>query len=442
MGKQDGSARRVTIGPVDDSATRFLHVDIDAFFASVEILKDPSLRGKPVVVGGKGPRSVVAAASYEARRFGVNSAMPMTVALRRCPHAVVVPVDGAAYASYSARVMAILESFTPLVQPLSVDEAFLDVSGVRRLWGSPGEIAARIRARVAYETGLTCSVGVAATMFMAKLASGKAKPDGLLVVPPDQVEAFLAPLPVIELWGVGPALAERLRKIGVETAGELAETPESLLRRAVGAAASGRLRDLARGIDSRQVTPQRQEKSIGHENTFGVDVLRRDELAGVLLSQSEDVARRLRAAGVAARTLTLKLRYADFRTVTRSRTLAEPSNVAQRIYREVDELLRELWIEPEPIRLIGVRAERLTRESDSPALVDPDEEWRGAERAIDALTQRFGAGTIAPAKLLRVRRRYASGLDLSTGRGLASYNGQLETSRDELSGHADSASRS
>jgi DNA polymerase-4 len=401
MSKQDGSSRQVTTGPVDDSATPILHVDMDAFFVSVELLKRPDLRGKPVLVGGTAGRGVVSAASYEARRYGVNSAMPMSLALQRCPNAVVLRGDYASYSEYSRRVMTIFEEVTPLVEKLSIDEAFLDVSGARRLHGSPAEIAWGLRRRVHDETGLTCSVGVAATKFVAKVASSRAKPDGMLVVPADRTLEFLHPLPVSALWGVGKVTEESLARIGLRTVGDVAAMPRDALERALGPALASKLGHLSMGIDARDVVTGRDEKSIGHEVTFGYDLTDLEQLRRELLRLSDDVAVRLRRAGLVGRTVVLKLRYGDFRTVTRSRTLGEPTDVARRIYDEASAALGELAGDGARIRLIGVRAEQLRPSGSGAMLWDPDEEWREAERTIDEVTARFGRGAVRPASLVR-----------------------------------------
>ena len=401
MSKQDGSSRQVTTGPVDDSATPILHVDMDAFFVSVELLKRPDLRGKPVLVGGTAGRGVVSAASYEARRYGINSAMPMSVALQRCPNAIVLRGDYSSYARYSKQVMRIFEQHTPLVEPLSIDEAFLDVSGARRLHGSPAEIAWTIRERVHAETGLTCSIGVAATKYVAKVASSRAKPDGMLVVPAAQTVAFLHPLPVSALWGVGRVTEESLLRLGLRTVGDVAAMPHEALERAVGPALAARLGQLANGIDPRDVHTTRTEKSIGHENTFDHDLVDPVEIRRELLRLSNNVAVRLRKGGLVGRTVTLKLRYGDFRTVTRSRTLAEPTDVARRIYDEASDALGELIGDGERVRLIGVRAEHLRPSGSGAMLWDPDEEWRDAERTIDEVAAKFGTGAVRPAALVR-----------------------------------------
>jgi DNA polymerase-4 len=401
MSKQDGSSRQVTTGPVDDSATPILHVDMDAFFVSVELLRRPELRGRPVLVGGTAGRGVVAAASYEARRYGVNSAMPMSIALQRCPNAVVLRGDYARYSEYSERVMTIFRELTPLVEPLSIDEAFLDVSGARRLHGTPAEIAWTIRRRVHDETGLTCSVGVAASKYVAKVASSRAKPDGMLVVPAAETTAFLHPLPVSALWGVGRVTEQSLLKLGLRTVGDVAEMPVQALERALGPALAARLTGLANGVDPRDVETRRVEKSIGHETTFDHDLVDRDEIARELLRLATDVGVRLRRAELVARTVTLKLRYGDFTTVTRSRTLAEPTDVARRIYDESLVPLSDLVGDGRRVRLIGVRAEHLRPAGGGAALWDPDEEWRDAERTIDEVTRRFGRGAVRPAALVR-----------------------------------------
>jgi len=401
MSKQDGSSRQVTTGLVDDSATPILHVDMDAFFVSVELLRRPELRGKPVLVGGTAGRGVVAAASYEARRYGVNSAMPMSLALQRCPNAVVLRGDYARYSEYSERVMGIFGELTPLVEPLSIDEAFLDVSGARRLHGSPAEIAWTIRERVHSETGLTCSVGVAATKYVAKVASSRAKPDGMLVVPASETIAFLHPLPVSALWGVGRVTEQSLARLGLRTVGDVAAMPAEALTRAVGPSLAERLGRLANGVDARDVTTRRVEKSIGHEVTFHHDLVEPDEIARELLRLAADVGARLRRARMVGRTVVLKLRYGDFTTVTRSRTLSEPTDVARRIYDEAVAALGELVGDGERVRLIGVRAEHLRPTGAGALLWDPDEDWRDAERTIDEVSARFGRGAVRPAALVR-----------------------------------------
>ena len=393
-------------GPdADDTGCPILHVDMDAFFASVEVRRRPELRGRPVVVGGVGPRGVVSSASYEARRYGVRSAMPTARARALCPHAVYLPPDFSQYTAASRAVMQIFRDVTPLVEPLSLDEAFLDVAGARRLFGSPVEIARLIRRRVAEEQELTCSVGVAPSKFVAKLGSTRAKPDGLLVVPAGRVLDFLHPLPVAALWGVGERSAEGLRRLGLNTVGDLAEAPFGLLRRAVGAAAAAHLHELAWGRDSRSVTPEHVEKSIGAEVTFDADVTDPLEIRRALLALAEKVGVRLRAAGQVGRTVSLKVRLADFRTVNRSRTLPVPTDTA----REMFDTAWALWtaLDPgEPVRLVGVRMEGLAAAEETPrqlTLGAPERGWREAEAAADAAAARFGRSVIGPASLLGKR---------------------------------------
>lgn len=409
MSKQDGSTRQVSALDADDSGTPFLHVDLDAFFASVEILDNPALAGRPVVVGGTGPRSVVSAANYEARRYGVNSAMPMALALRRCPNAVVVPVRMHRYAELSRHVMSIFDEMTPLVERLGIDEAFLDVSGATKLLGSPRVVAQKLRARVLEETGLTCSVGIASTKFVAKLASGRSKPNGLLVVPADQTLEFLHPLPVTSLWGVGAATEVHLKRLGFNLISDVANAPLGVLQSTLGPALGLKLHSLANGIDPRSISTEREEKSVGHETTFTYDVTDTHEIRRALLRQSDDVAARLRRGQLVAKTVVLKLRYQDFSTVTKSRTLAEPTNVGRRIYEEALAAFDALGAHGKRVRLIGVRAEQLGEGGGSLALWDPDEEWREAELAVDEVKARFGKGMLGPAALVRSKPRPSTG---------------------------------
>ncbi|MBM0235746.1 DNA polymerase IV [Micromonospora sp. STR1_7] len=390
-------------GPdADDSASPILHVDMDAFFAAVEVRRRPELRGRAVIVGGVGPRGVVSSASYEARRYGVRSAMPTSQARARCPHAVYLSPDFTAYTAASRAVMQIFRDVTPLVEPLSLDEAFLDVTGARRLFGSPATIARLIRRRVVDEQGLTCSVGVAPSKFVAKLGSTRAKPDGLLVVPPGQVLDFLHPLPVGALWGVGERAAETLRRLGLATVGDLAEAPLGMLRKAVGAASAAHLHELAWGRDPRRVSPEHIDKSIGAEVTFDADVADPLEIRRALLALSAKVGVRLRGSGQVGRTVTLKVRLADFRTVNRSRTLGVPTDTAREMFDTVWALFTTL--DPgERIRLVGVRVEGLAPAQGAPrqlTLGAPERGWREAEAAADAAAARFGRSVIGPASLM------------------------------------------
>ncbi len=404
MGKQDGSDRQVTVGGVDDSTATILHVDMDAFFASVELLDHPELVGKPVIVGHHSARSIVTAATYEARKFGVNSALPMSIALRRCPQAIILEPHFDRYHHFSKQVFAICDDLTPNVERLGIDEAFLDVAGARTVFGSPMQVARLLRERVRAETGLICSVGAAATKFVAKVASGMSKPDGLLVIPRDDTTAFLHPLPIAKLWGVGGKTEEVLRGRGIHTIGDLAHTPSDLLRRYVGEAGAARLHDLAWGIDPRSVHGGADEKSVGHEMTFETDITDPAVIRRELLRMSGMVAVRLRKAGMVARTVVLKLRYSDFTTITRSRTLPEPTDLGRTIYEEVRAIHAALP-QDAAIRLVGVRAEQLVRADDVPlGLWDDSEGWREAEDVMDAASARFGRNAVTPARLLGSRR--------------------------------------
>ncbi len=390
----------------DDTGCYVLHVDMDAFFASVEIRARPELRGLPVVVGGTEGRGVVMAASYPARKFGVRSAMSMGQALRLCPRLVVVTPDRAAYVAASKAIMRIFADFTPLVEPLSLDEAFLDISGATGLFGRPAEIARQIRHRVASEHQLTCSVGIAPIKSAAKLASGSCKPDGLRVVSKAGLLDFLHPLPVTALWGVGQRTAEPLRRLGIRTVAELAATPLDTLRRAVGTAAADQLHALANGHDDRVVSPGQVEKSISTDRTLAVDLLTEADVCRELLRGAGEVAERLRAAGRSARTVGIKIRFADFTTVTRVRTLAEPTDVAAVVYAEAVKLYRSLNLDRPRIRLVGVKAENLRPAAEATQLAldlfgDPQQPANeSTDRVLDALAARFGKSVVRPASLL------------------------------------------
>jgi DNA polymerase IV len=400
VGKQDGSTRQVSTGDVDDSTATILHVDLDAFFASVELLERPDLRGQPVIVAHDGPRSVVTAATYEARAFGVNSAMPLAIAKRRCPHAVILEPHFQSYQHYSRQVFAIYDDMTPRVERLGIDEAFLDVAGARAAIGSPAEVATLIRQRVRAETGLVASVGAAATKFVAKLASGLSKPDGLLVIPAPQTLEFLHPLPVSALWGVGAKSEAALRNNALHTVGDVAATPITVLQRMLGEAAARKLHSLANGIDPRTVEARPEEKSVGHELTFSVDVTDDRVITRELLRLSSMVGERLRAAGLSGRTVALKVRFDDFTTISRSRTIADPTDTGRRIYEEALASWKGLGRTESAIRLIGVRVEQLSGAGTGAGLWDDDEVWREAEGVMDAAAQRFGRGAVTQASLL------------------------------------------
>ncbi len=391
----------------DDTGCTMLHVDMDAFYASVELIDRPHLVGRPVIVGAGGGRGVVLSATYEARRFGVHSAMPMSRARRLCPAAEIIAPDHARYTEVSKGVMEVFRAVTPAVEPLSLDEAFLDVSGAVRRLGSPRRIAELIRAQVQAEQRITCSVGVASTKFVAKLASARCKPDGLLVVPADQVVAYLHPLPVGALWGVGEKTAEQLHRLGLRTVGEIAHTPQLTLRRALGQTVGAHLYDLAWGRDPRRVVAEQVEKSTGAEETFGVDVDDPEIVLRELLRLSERTARRLRSSGTSGRTVVLKVRFADFTTITRSRTLREPTDVARDVYACVRQLYDALHLERARIRLVGVRVEGLVDAGGQHRQLLLDERpqgWREAEQATDRAVARFGSHSVRPASLLDAAR--------------------------------------
>jgi DNA polymerase-4 len=395
-----------------------LHVDMDAFYASVELLRHPELRGTPVIVGAPGARGVVAAASYEARAFGVHSAMASVRARRLCPQATFLPGDHAHYAQVSSRVMAAFRDVTPLVEPLSLDEAFLDVSGARRIAGEPREIAARIRALVLEQEGLTCSVGVAATKFVAKLATEAAKPKaspsgpvfgtGVHVVEPGRELAFLHPLPSRALWGVGPQTQKVLDRFAVRTVGDLAALDEEVLVRALGPAVGGHLHRLSHGIDDRPVVPDAPVKSVSHEETFATDLTDPDALQAEAVRLAEGVARRLRSAGLAGRTVSVKVRYPDFRTVSRSTTVGDAVDTGVEIARAAKALLAGLDTSP-GVRLLGVAVTNLGADpvrqltfedalgggDDADGASSPGA-WRAVTDAVDAIRDRFGDGAIAP----------------------------------------------
>ncbi|GAA3811427.1 DNA polymerase IV [Cellulomonas soli] len=390
----------------EEDGCSILHVDMDAFFASVELARRPQLHGLPVIVGGA-HRGVVLAATYEARAFGVHSAMPMAAALRLCPQAVVVPPDHAAYREVSTGVMRILGDVTALVEQVSVDEAFLDVAGARRRLGPPTRIAGLIREQVSSGFGITCSVGIGATKFVAKLASSHAKPDGVLLVPRAATVDFLHALPVGALWGVGERTEQALARWGIRTVAELARTDVAVVQHAVGKVAGAHLYDLAWGRDPRPVHPHRDEKSIGAEETFDVDVADIAVVEAKILELADRCASRLRAHRFVARTVSIKVRTSDFRTLSRSRTLSSPTDVAREIYLAGRSLLAGVDLEGLPVRLIGVRAEGLAPAATTvrqptldEAVDEQDGPRREAERAMDLVRSRFGraaigAGTVA-----------------------------------------------
>ncbi len=389
-----------------------LHVDMDAFFASVVQLDQPELRGKPVLVGGSGKRGVVAAASYEARVFGCRSAQPTAVALRLCPQAIIARPGPGRIREQSERAFAVFERVTPLVQPLSIDEAFLDVTGSVRLLGEPRAIAERIRREVFESTGgLTCSVGVAPNKFLAKIASDMDKPDGLVVIEPERAHDVLDPMPVTAIHGIGPAGEASLARLGVRTIGALRALPPGVVRDRLGTFGE-RVHRLAQGLDDRPVRPDREAKSIGHERTFGEDLSDPDEVRGVLCAQAEDVARRLRKHGRLARTVTIKVRYGNFETITRQRAIdaehERPTDGTDAIWAAARALF-ETWARQfRPVRLIGVSVSGLSEagstETQMGLFAPPeatDERQRALDRAADAIAEKFGKNAVRRARSMR-----------------------------------------
>ena len=379
-----------------------LHVEMDAFFASVSELDYPQYRGKPLVVGA-GARGVVLSANYAARKFGIRAAMPVARAQRMAPTAVFIPPDHERYSEVSRRVMEIFFQFTPFVEPLSLDEAFLDVTGSRRLFGTGREIAATIRERVFEQEKITCSVGIATTKFVAKLASGRCKPDGMLEIAHDRVLTFLHPLPVSEIWGVGPKTNEELQRLGLRTVADIAHTPLETLKRALGESAGVSLYELAWARDYREVIPDAPEKSISAAETFSYDLEDKEEIFRELLRLTERASHRLRKRELLSKTITLKVRFSDFSNLTRSRTLPLPINGTHDIYEVAKDLYSALRIEGSRIRLLGVSLENLSDESGAVHQLELGERevgWREAQGAIDRAIERFGRGSVKPARLI------------------------------------------
>jgi len=381
-----------------------LHVDLDAFYASVEALKDPSLAGRPLAVGGAGTRGVVMSASYEARAFGIRSAMPAVRARRLCPDIVFVPPDFESYKAHSNRFRELLLAVTPLVEPIALDEAFLDVSGAVLLFGEPVRIGERIRRLVREGVGVSCSVGIGPSKLVAKLASRSAKPDGLVAVGAGEVEAFLDPLPARALWGVGEKTMQVLSRLGVKTVGDLARTPPVVLGRLLGDQHARDLGDLARGSDQRPVLPYEPPKSVSNEETFDRDLDDERELLREVLALSQRVGARLREDGYRARTVTLKVRLANFTTLTRSRTIDPATDVAADLYRVTSDLFRALPGTRRRIRLLGVAGTGLVAAGEEQLALLRGERWGQVERAVDRIERRFGRGSAMPAALLDRRR--------------------------------------
>ncbi len=400
---RDISGQRQRLAP-----RSIIHLDMDAFYASVEILYQPELRGRPVVVGGGSPRSVVSAASYEARKYGVHSAMPMTRARQLCPQGVFLPVRMHRYREISDRIMAIFERFTPLVEPISLDEAFLDVTASARLFGSGVEIARNIKRLIREETGLTGSAGVATSKLLAKIASDLEKPDGLTVVEAGREEEFLAPLPIARLWGVGKSSLKELRLLGVNTIGDLIRLPLEILTARFGK--SGHyLLEAARGLDDRPVVPEREAKSVGHEETFAEDLTDLTRMRRLLLELAVQVGARLRRYELRGRTVTLKVKYHDFQLSSRSATLAEETDDALAIFRQAWSLLQKTEAGRRPVRLLGISLSNLSAAA-APHQADlfgtgvRMSRRRNLNQAVDAINRRFGGTAINPAALTEKKK--------------------------------------
>lgn len=372
---------------------------MDSFFVEVERLDRPDLVGRCVAVGGAGPRGVVASASYEAREFGVHSAQPTSIARRLCPQLVVVPSNHHRYSDISVEVFEVFRDFTPLVEALSLDEAFLDVSGLRLHFESPIEVGQEIRERLREQVGLPASVGVASVKFVAKLASEHAKPDGLKHVPVEHQLDFLHSLPVNVMWGVGPATQASLTRLGVESIGDLAGLPETVLTNAVGPTVGTHLHRLSQGLDTRPVVPDSSAKSISVEETYDHDLEGTEMIEAALLSLAQRLSGRLRRSGLRARTLNLKLRHADFTTITRSTTQDHGVDGSRRIYKTSLQLLAGVDVS-QPVRLLGIGGTSL-EPADRPEQlgIDTDMNWERVEDAIAEVRERFGAGSVTPARL-------------------------------------------
>lgn len=386
--------------------TTIIHCDMDAFYASVAELDDPSLRGKPVVVGA-GIRGVVLSANYAARKFGIRAAMPVGRAKRMAPNAIFVTPDHHRYSEISAKVMKIFESFTPFVEPLSLDEAFMDVTGAQRLLGTPREIGQAIRKRVHDECGITCSVGIASNKFIAKLASGHCKPNGLLEIPDDRVISFLHPLPVSDLWGVGPKTSEQLHRLGLNQISDIAHTPLETLKRALGDATGEHLHNLSWGRDYREVIVDDPDQSIGANETFSYDIDDPETILREYLKLTERASTRLRSRDLYAKTISITVRFSDFKTITRSKTLPLPISSTHEIYQVVKDLYLALKLDRVQLRLVGVSLSNFKEEAPEQLMLGQREKgWREAESAIDQAAARFGEKSVRPARLFRGLDRF------------------------------------
>ena len=385
----------------EEAKATILHVDMDAFFASVAERDNPELKGKAVVIG-MGTRGVVSAANYEARKFGIHSAMPVGRARRLAPHAIFLPVDMPRYQEVSGHVMEIFHSFTPWVEPISLDEAFLDVTGSEKLLGTGREIAVAIRKKVEEQEGITCSVGIAPSKFIAKLASAHCKPNGMLEITTDRILTFLHPLPIQAMWGVGPKTAEVLERLGLRTIEDIAKLPRATLIRALGEANGASLYELAWGRDYRDVTPEEPDRSISAAETFPQDLDNPEEILTEFLRLTERATARLRDRGLFAKTISIKVRFADFSTINRSKTLPLPIDSTHDVYEVAKGLYQGLRIERARLRLVGVSLENLSEGAPHQMVLGEREVgWRQAEGAMDQARARFGKGSVRPARLIK-----------------------------------------
>jgi DNA polymerase-4 len=381
-----------------------IHLDMDAFYPSVEVMDHPEMKGKPVIVGGGKERGVVASASYEARKFGVHSAQPMATAMRLCPHGIFLPVIMSRYKEVSGRIFEIFHQYTPLVEPLSIDEAFLDVTGSVRLLGQPEEIARKIKQQIVRDTGLTVSAGVGPTKFVAKIASDIEKPDGLTVVLPDKVQEFLDPLPIKRMWGVGKVTQEKLARLGIRTFRDLRKAHAKVLEQEFGKHGLS-MHVLSMGLDDRDVVPEHDVKSIGHEQTFLHNILELQEAEKELLALSYKVASRMRKDGVSGKTITLKVKYSDFVQTTRCSTLAKPTDDGFVIYTAVFDLLKKTSVGRRPVRLLGVSVSQINLAGTEAQLCLFQEDSKRQKRkrlntALDTLHEKHGYKSVCPGALI------------------------------------------
>jgi len=381
-----------------------IHLDMDAFYPAVEVLDNPALKGKPVIVGGSRERGVVSSASYEARKFGVHSAQPIVRAMRLCPKGIFLPVRMSRYRQLSRPVFEIFYQFTPLVEPLSIDEAFLDVTGSERLLGKPADIAKKIKQMVFKETGLIVSAGVAPSKFVAKIASDIDKPDGLTVVHPDRVSDFLDPLPINKMWGIGKVTMKALTRLNIHTFRDLHQLPINVLEQKFGKQGV-RMHQLSMGLDEREVVTEYDAKSIGHENTFPQDILGMNVAKEKLLSLANRVARRMRREGTTGRTITLKVKYSDFVQITRSTTLQKPTDDGPEIYSTARRLLEKTEVGKRSVRLLGISLSQLGlfNSKDQLSLFHQDvadQKRKDLNKALDSLYEKFGEKSIRPGTLL------------------------------------------